>query len=137
MAVVQLAATTLASSYWYLAIHQRADDTAKSWKAENSSHDKGTTQKLLGVITGLLVLPWIYVAIFSSQSGSLLVDLILLAMIPLAILLRSWAMRTLGIYFTRTLRIREEHKVVSTGPYAYVRISMTFISMKENLAGLM
>ena len=36
-------------------------------------------------------------------------------------LIRAVAMRTLGEFFTRTLRIREKHRVVSEGIYRHVR----------------
>jgi len=35
--------------------------------------------------------------------------------------IRYWAMKTLGIYFTATLRISEKQTVINTGPYKVVR----------------
>jgi protein-S-isoprenylcysteine O-methyltransferase Ste14 len=34
---------------------------------------------------------------------------------------RVWAVRTLGEYFTKTLRVREGQPVIDSGPYAFVR----------------
>ena len=35
--------------------------------------------------------------------------------------LRAWAMQTLGRFFTFRLAVRKEHKVIRTGPFAFVR----------------
>jgi len=35
--------------------------------------------------------------------------------------LRQWAARTLGRYFTRSVLIREGHRVITSGPYRFVR----------------
>eukprot|EP00048_Salpingoeca_helianthica_P015763 m.228483 g.228483 ORF g.228483 m.228483 type:complete len:193 (-) comp17489_c0_seq1:27-605(-) len=121
MVFVPLAATVLALIYWYLAINQRVDDTAKSWDAKNPSHDQGTTRLMWLIIFLQLFTPWGYMFLLGSGKGSYFVDLILLLLIPTGIYLRSVAMRTLGKFFTRTLQIREGHKVVSTGPYAWIR----------------
>ena len=37
------------------------------------------------------------------------------------IVLRQWSIRTLGRYFTFTVRVREEQPVVDFGPYKWVR----------------
>jgi protein-S-isoprenylcysteine O-methyltransferase Ste14 len=34
---------------------------------------------------------------------------------------RVWAVRTLGEYFTKTLRVRADQPVIESGPYAFVR----------------
>jgi protein-S-isoprenylcysteine O-methyltransferase Ste14 len=41
---------------------------------------------------------------------------------------RIWCYRTLGVFFTYEITIRSSHKLIKTGPYAYVRHpSYTFI----------
>jgi protein-S-isoprenylcysteine O-methyltransferase Ste14 len=52
--------------------------------------------------------PWLTVA-----PGSTLV--------VLGIALRQWASRTLGSFFTQSVTIRRDHRVVSSGPYRFVR----------------
>ncbi len=37
------------------------------------------------------------------------------------ILLRAWSVRSLGIYFTPTVQIQKEHKLITTGPYKLIR----------------
>lgn len=43
------------------------------------------------------------------------------AILLLSIVFRVWAIRTLGRFFTATVQIVDEHQVVQTGPYAFVR----------------
>lgn len=38
-----------------------------------------------------------------------------------SIVFRIWAIRTLGRYFTATVQIVDNHEVIQTGPYAWVR----------------
>lgn len=38
-----------------------------------------------------------------------------------SLLLRLWANRTLGAFYTRTLRVAENHRVVQAGPYRVIR----------------
>jgi protein-S-isoprenylcysteine O-methyltransferase Ste14 len=44
-----------------------------------------------------------------------------LALVVLGNGLRHWAATTLGVFFTRSILIRAEHRVVTTGPYRFVR----------------
>jgi protein-S-isoprenylcysteine O-methyltransferase Ste14 len=43
------------------------------------------------------------------------------ALVALGVALRWWAARTLGRYFTRSVMIREGHRVITAGPYRVVR----------------
>lgn len=42
-------------------------------------------------------------------------------MIVSGILFRAWSVKTLGIYFTPTVQIKEEHQLINTGPYKIIR----------------
>lgn len=44
-----------------------------------------------------------------------------LAMIITGITFRAWAVRTLGKYFTATVQISSDHKLIRSGPYQIVR----------------
>jgi protein-S-isoprenylcysteine O-methyltransferase Ste14 len=44
-----------------------------------------------------------------------------IALMILGIIIRQWAIATLGRFFALTVRITEDHKVVSNGPYRLVR----------------
>lgn len=52
----------------------------------------------------------------------------LLATIVIACLLRFWSMRVLGRYFTRTLLVQEDQKIIQSGPYSVVLFSFSFSS---------
>ena len=43
------------------------------------------------------------------------------AMIIAGLAFRAWAVNTLGKYFTATVQIVEDHKLIRTGPYGIVR----------------
>ena len=34
---------------------------------------------------------------------------------------RGWAMRTLGVFYTRTLRVATKQRLITTGPYRWIR----------------
>ncbi|MGD0247994.1 MAG: isoprenylcysteine carboxylmethyltransferase family protein, partial [Candidatus Limnocylindrales bacterium] len=42
-------------------------------------------------------------------------------LVMLGIALRQWAGRTLGSFFTKSLRIRGGHRVITSGPYRFIR----------------
>jgi protein-S-isoprenylcysteine O-methyltransferase Ste14 len=43
------------------------------------------------------------------------------ALVLLGLAVRLWASRTLGLYFTRSLLVRDGHRVITGGPYRFVR----------------
>jgi len=43
------------------------------------------------------------------------------AFVLLGIAVRQWAARTLGRFFTQSVMIREGHRVITSGPYRFVR----------------
>ena len=51
------------------------------------------------------------------------------------ILLRYWSVRTLGQFFTTTIVIQPEHRVISNGPYRFVR-HPSYLGMMITLIGL-
>ncbi len=85
--------------------------------------DRGTTQLFAPAIAvsmaALLLSPLL------DASGVLLVpDAVAwggLAVMVLGLSLRIWSMRVLGASYTRTLRLRHGHELVSSGPYRLLR----------------
>lgn len=51
----------------------------------------------------------------------LLVGAIGLGLMIAGLLLRIWSMNTLGQFYTRTLRVTTDHRIVRAGPYRWVR----------------
>jgi protein-S-isoprenylcysteine O-methyltransferase Ste14 len=41
--------------------------------------------------------------------------------VALGIAVRQWAARTLGSFFTRSIVVREQHQIVASGPYRFIR----------------
>ena len=101
----------------------RKDAVAKSVKP--TQHDEGTSR----LIQVVFLLSWLLLFLTALpnqfQIGVIEPHLVFTALgIVLAaagFLIRVVAMRTLGEFFTRTLRIREKHRVVSEGIYRRVR----------------
>ena len=98
----------------------RQTEEAKSF--QRGVFDKGS-EVLIGSVTGIglllpLILNFLGVGILSI---SLAEGIVALAVMVLALGLRVWAAVTLGRFYTRTLKITENHRVVTTGPYARIR----------------
>jgi protein-S-isoprenylcysteine O-methyltransferase Ste14 len=101
----------------------RKDAAAKS--REPSEHDKGTTQ-FIGVAFAVSWAILFLTALLNQfQIATIEPHLIFIAigvvLMATGVVLRIIAMRTLGKFFTRTLRMREEHHVISDGIYRRIR----------------
>lgn len=75
---------------------------------------------LMSLISGIVpVLDWAY---FNSDRNNFSVMTIAgVVMIVTGILFRAWSVKTLGRYFTPTVQIKEEHRLIDSGPYKIVR----------------
>ena len=65
------------------------------------------------------ILDWAYFK--SSQDGVSWITLLGIFMIITGITFRALAVRYLGKYFTPTVQIKEDHQLITTGPYSIVR----------------
>lgn len=88
---------------------------------KDSPDDRGSLRLLAMVFAPSwwigVALTWVRAASFGS-SQVFLAGLIVMAC---GQLLRWWSVATLGRLFTVTVAIRDEHKLVESGPYRYVR----------------
>jgi Isoprenylcysteine carboxyl methyltransferase (ICMT) family len=126
-AEAQVVPTTLSSgSGWLLARYRRCrrlfvqelflrrPGTASS---VNASHDdEGTTRMLLassGLAYGAAPIPSPITPSAAAATG--------LIRQARELALRVWSMRTLGSFYTRTLRTTKDQHVVDTGPYRMIR----------------
>ena len=86
------------------------------------SKDAGTLRLVLSLVYGcLFVAVWLAIrddGQFVTQSTASIVGL---AMIILGILIRAWAIVTLRKYFTVNVTVREDHRLIRTGPYRLLR----------------
>ena len=78
---------------------------------------------LLGAMLGQVVaiVEWAYFLGEPHGIRNPIVAGIGLAMMASGIGFRVWSIRTLGKFFTATVQIKDEHRVVSSGPYRLVR----------------
>lgn len=92
-------------------------------KDKTKSKDKGTEIQIIWsvYITQLFaVLEATYFRFPESVKWDTFTTISLVVMI-LGLALRTWAIYTLGSYFTMHLSIQKEHKIIRNGPYKYIR----------------
>jgi protein-S-isoprenylcysteine O-methyltransferase len=101
-----------------LVLRRRADAAAGSWQGDE--RDRGSTRLLLSAYGAAVVLNVVcgHWSVAQVSQGSRYAGLVVLAG---GLLLRAWGMRTLGRFYTRTLRTVEEQPVVRSGPYRLIR----------------
>lgn len=74
---------------------------------------------LLGILAALVA-----VRVYASVGWATLPDLAIeggLLLMAIGILIRQWAIAVLGRFFSPRVRVLEDHRVVDTGPYRFVR----------------
>jgi protein-S-isoprenylcysteine O-methyltransferase Ste14 len=85
---------------------------------------------MAGAVVARLVVSW---AVIPGDPWLTLVPGSVL--VVLGVGLRQWAARTLGPFFTQSVMIREGHRVITTGPYRFVR-HLGYTGLLVSLAGL-
>jgi protein-S-isoprenylcysteine O-methyltransferase len=98
----------------------RKDESARSLEADEA--DQGTTI-LIGAAYGTAINGGLIVALLrrgrpSGGEGGRWVGLLVMLC---GLALRIWAARTLGRFYTRTLKVRPDQPLVRSGPYRIVR----------------
>ncbi len=89
---------------------------------ENKGSDSYSVLVILLASLVSVVAPIIHWAYFMNEQGTSLTALIAgLVIMITGLLMRAWAVSTLGMFFTPTVQIKEEHRLVTIGPYALVR----------------
>ncbi len=74
----------------------------------------------MSLISGVVpILDWAYFS--SSPNEYNWMTFTGVAMIATGIWFRSWAVRTLGQFFTPTVQIKKEHQLINSGPYKIIR----------------
>ncbi|SOB83348.1 methyltransferase family protein [Streptomyces sp. 1331.2] len=101
-----------------LLLRRREDAAAGSWRADR--RDRGSTRLLLGCYLASVLV----VVLADRASIGELPDRARwfgVALVAAGLALRAWGMRTLGAYYTRTLRTVDAQRVVRSGPYRLIR----------------
>lgn len=90
--------------------------------SDKKSSDRFSVVLILLMSLVSVVVPVVDWAYFSGHSSNVSVFTLLgILMIVTGISFRAWAVNSLGKYFTATVQIKEDHKLVKTGPYRIVR----------------
>jgi protein-S-isoprenylcysteine O-methyltransferase Ste14 len=89
---------------------------------DQKSSDRFSVILILFMSLVSVVVPVVDWAYFKGGANALSIYTgIGLLMIITGISFRAWAVKTLGKYFTATVQIKEDHRLVRTGPYHIVR----------------
>ncbi|MFF3001723.1 methyltransferase family protein [Kitasatospora sp. NPDC057940] len=101
-----------------LMLRRREDSAAGTWRADD--RDRGSTRLLLACYAAAVL-----VVVLFGRAGigelPLWARWFGIALIAAGLALRAWGMRTLGRYYTRTLRTVDTQRVVRSGPYRQIR----------------
>ena len=98
-------------------LRRREADTA-TWHGDDD--DRGSTRLILIAYATTVVINLVFAgsAVGNISAGWRWAGI---AVMAAGLVLRAWAMGTLGRYYTRTLRTIDNQKVVDRGPYRFVR----------------
>src|SRR5579859_7484061 len=100
----------------------RSGQAAQSMRAEQA--DQGTT-RLVGAAFGFALTAGLVAPVLRRSGlgriGPRQPPAIGLALMTVALDVRDWAARTLGRFYTRTLRTAEDQTVIESGPYRWLR----------------
>jgi protein-S-isoprenylcysteine O-methyltransferase Ste14 len=117
-----VAAYTVIGLFITLERRLRADQAARSMQAEPA--DQGTT-RLVGAVFGFALSAGLLAPVLSrwgvGRIASARLASVGLAFMLAALATRVWAARTLGRFYTRTLRTAADQTVIRSGPYRFVR----------------
>ncbi|WP_246150670.1 methyltransferase family protein [Streptomyces qinzhouensis] len=101
-----------------LLLRSRADADSAAWRG--GAADRGTTRLLLAAYAAAILVNAVLGAVGVGElpgwprwAG--------IAMIAAGLALRAWGMRTLGVHYTRTLRTTGDQRLITDGPYRFVR----------------
>ncbi len=90
--------------------------------SEKKQSDKFSVILILSMslISGVVpILDWAYFNADKNNFSWMTITGVI--MIVTGVLFRAWSVRTLGKYFTPTVQIKDEHQLISSGPYKIIR----------------
>ena len=98
----------------------RRGDEARMIRAKKE--DKGSTYLGILLLIFAFVTPLLFNAVHFGNAtlSSLLTKTGIIIMIA-GYLFLMWSMSTLGRFYSRTLTIQDQHRIVTTGPYRFIR----------------
>jgi protein-S-isoprenylcysteine O-methyltransferase len=104
---------------------------------KNDSEDSGSRNAIIfwwsfGILLGVFAIPNLLPGLTIPGNSNILFATGIF-LISAGILLRFWSVQKLGKFFRSTIVIQEKHKLITTGPYKYLRnpsyigVLLTFI----------
>ena len=102
----------------YEVILRRKDEDATSWTGGDEDR-RSTTLLIISYLAAVLLV----ITLQSADVGSVPVGArwIGVAMVAAGLALRAWGMSVLGRFYTRTLRVTGDQRIVQEGPYSVIR----------------
>lgn len=94
---------------------------SKKETVENKDRDKFSVLLIIIMSISSVAASTIDWAYFRNAHDNLLLSIIGLFIIATGIIFRIWAIYTLGKHFTATVQIKQDHQLITSGPYSIVR----------------
>lgn len=88
---------------------------------QNKNRDKFSVLLILFFSLGSIIIAVVDWAYFSNNVQSNITIIAGVILILSGIAFRVWSIQTLGRYFTATVQIQQDHKLITRGPYTVVR----------------
>lgn len=111
-------------SFWFWIIFELWVFIRERGTPRDASRDRGSTVLVMLVLTAGFALAFNLPEIapqFNIQNFFTLFFTLGIFLIFAGILFRFWAIRTLGRFFRTRVMIQDEHRLITTGPYQYLR----------------
>ena len=109
-------------SYWlwiaieiWVVAHERSD--GDSVYQDRGSRNLLIVSWIIGILLGIFTVPYL-LRQFTMDSKAVAIGIV---RVWAGIALRLWAIRTLGSFFNTRVVMRREHRLITSGPYHYVR----------------
>jgi protein-S-isoprenylcysteine O-methyltransferase len=112
----------LSVSYWlwiaieiWLVARERGD--ANAIYQDRGSRNLLIVSWIIGIVLGIFIVPYVLPQ-FTVHSKAASIGVVL---VWAGIALRLWAIQTLGSFFNTRVVVRQEHRLITSGPYHYLR----------------
>ena len=112
----------LSVTYWswiaieiWLIARERGDANAIS--QDRGSRNLLIVSWIIAIVLGIFTVPYVLPQ-FTIHSKAVAIGIVV---VWAGVTLRLWAIQTLGSFFNTRVVVRQEHRLITSGPYHYVR----------------
>src|SRR3954471_6248507 len=102
----------------YEVVLRRREADTSTWRSEGD--DRGSTRLILAAYATTVIINVVFAGASVGNIGTGW-QWVGVSIMVAGLVLRAWAMGTLGRYYTRTLRTVDDQHLVDRGPYRFVR----------------